>query len=151
MKALERFAVLFATAVGLAVAFVPTAGAMTVGSGPVTHVVRFATSDSIASPCDGSTVTTRGHDVVTTTTIRQHTAVTVANIQSADGYEFVEVGRARFDSVSSSYSVPTNVLWIDFADLAKSFHASFTEVVYVNSQNAATGATDYLNSIACGF
>lgn len=83
-------------------------------------------------------------------TTGQHTAITVADSDSGDGYRFVEFGAASFSALSADYSVPADGLWINVRNPALSFHASLTSVVPVTGTNAPTGFQTGINSYSCG-
>jgi hypothetical protein len=138
MRAFARFVMPFAAAIGLTVAFGSAAGATTTGFVPVVQVVNFPTGFSITNPCNGAAVDTTGHGTVSTTTLGQHTAVSIADIESGDGYLFIQHGLASFNSLASQYLVPVKATWFDSADPALNFHASYKETVTVNSRNRPT-------------
>jgi len=139
MKTFARFAVPFAAAIGLTLAFGPAAGASTAGfrPRPVTQTVNFSTSFSIANPCKTGSADTTGHGAVTTTTAGPYTTISLVDHESGDGYQLDTVGAAKFDAIASTYSVPVKSLWIN-RDPRLDFHASFDFTVTVNSENAAT-------------
>jgi hypothetical protein len=138
---------------GLAVAVAPAAFASTGGSAsrPVTQTLTHASAASITSPCDGSTVATSGEGAVTTVTDGQHTAVVLADGESGDGFVLALGGTGSFSSLSSSYSFSASGTWVDPANLADSFHGSFTVTLTVSAANAPLKAvTTSVNSLTCG-
>jgi hypothetical protein len=139
MKTLARYAVLAAAAVtGLTVAIAPSASAA--ASRPVIAVVTDPSGFSISSPCNGHPeVSTTGQFKVSTITNGTHTIAGIADSESGDGYTFVEVGAAAFNSLASSYTVPAVGVWVNKAEPALSFHASLSSIIVVDANNAPTG------------
>ena len=138
MKTLARYAVSAAAAVtGLTVAIAPSASAA--ASSPVIAVHTGPTGFVIPNPCNGAEVTTAGQVKLSTITNGTHTIAGVVDSESGDGYTFVEVGAAAFNSLASSYTVPAVGVWVNKADPALSFHASLSSTIFVDANNAPTG------------
>ena len=137
---------------GLVLGLAPMAGASTrePASRPVTATQSGSSSFGLTNPCNGSFVATTGHAGAATITDGQHTSVTVYDAESGDGYTLVDGGTATFDSLSSSYTVSGEDIWINLRDPAESFHASLGYVVPVTSSNAPTGWDVVSASTSCG-
>jgi hypothetical protein len=137
---------------GLVAGLAPVAGASVrePASRPVTRTTTFPTGFSVYNPCNGSLVSTTGRGGATTTTDGQHTAVAAFDAESGGGYTFVVRGAATFASLSSSYTVPSEGIWINLRHPAESFHASIEEVVPVSSSNAPIAIEAVSVSASCG-
>jgi hypothetical protein len=139
MKTLARYAVLAAAAVtGLTVAIAPSASASASAS-PVIAVHTGPSGFTIPSPCNGDEVSTAGQVKLSTITNGTHTIAGIVDSESGDGYTFVEVGAAAFNSLAPSYTVPAVGVWVNNADPALSFHASLSSTIFVDANNAPTG------------
>jgi hypothetical protein len=152
LKAAVRTAGVGLAVCGLAVAVAPAAFASTGGSAsrPVTQTLTHASSLSVTSPCDGSSVATSGDGLLTTVTNGQDTTVILADAESGDGFAVVLSGSGSFSSLSSSYSFNATGTWIDLKDLADSFHASFTVTLSVSAANAPLKAAAAEPVATCG-
>jgi hypothetical protein len=153
MKTLARYAVLAAAAVtGLTVAMAPSASASAsaAASSPVIAVITGPSGVMIPSPCNGDEVSTAGQLKLSTITNGTHTIAGIVDSESGDGYTFVEVGAAAFNSLASSYTVPAVGVWVNKADPALSFHASLTATIDVDANNAPTGVQTHTVQRTCG-
>jgi hypothetical protein len=149
MKTLSQYAVLaVAAGTGLTLAIAPSASAA--ASSPVIAVVTGPSGLEIPSPCTGAEISTTGQLKLSTITNGTHTIAGIADSESGDGYTFVEVGAAAFNSLASSYTVPAVGVWVNQADPALSFHASLTATISVNASNAPTGVLTHTVQRTCG-
>jgi hypothetical protein len=152
MRMITRYGMILVAAGGLVLGLAPVAGASTrePASPPVTRTVTFPTSFNVYNPCNGSLVSTTGHGGATTITDGQHTAAAVFDAESGEGYTFVVGGAATFASLSSSYTVPSEGIWINLRHPAESFHASIEVVMPVTSSNAPITIESVSVSASCG-
>jgi hypothetical protein len=143
---------LAAGALALAAALAPAAQAATFKppAKPVTQTISFPSSFGSDSPCDGSLVVTTGHASATTITDGQRTTAVISDVESGDGFEFIEVGTGTFSSLSSAYTIKGEVTWIDLKHLAKSFHGPVTATLPVSASNAPGGLSSTPTSLKCG-
>ena len=110
-------------------------------------------SAAVTNPCNGSTVGTTGTGLMETITSGSHTATIWLDHESGDGYALYQASLGSFPSLSlsSSYTRPGVMIWINTSDPALDFHYSVDDTMYINSANAPIG--DFVtafNSGACG-
>lgn len=149
MKALSRGIGMSALGMGLLVVVAPTAGASP--TRPVVQTLSGSSGVALSNPCNGSTVITNGTGFVETITSGSHTAKIWLDHESGDGYTLYQASTGSFTSLSSTYTTPGVMIWINTSDPALDFHYTVDDTTYVNAANAPyDDLVTALNSEACG-
>jgi hypothetical protein len=148
MKALARFAVPIAAAIGLAMATAPSAGASP--SGVTSHTVAIRTSFTNVSPCNGRTFDTRGIGIATIEVNGSEVRVTADDTESGGPYIFSEFAEDYFDGLSSSYTFPATILLFNQSVPSQSFYESASVTVSTRDGDVPTGFHSVVLSANCG-
>jgi hypothetical protein len=148
MKALARFAVPIAAAIGLAMAAAPSAGASP--AAVTSHTVAIRTSFTNVSPCNGRTFTTHGIGIATIEVNGSEVRVTVDDDEAGGYYVFSEFAEDYFDGPSSSYTFPATILLFNESVPSQSFYEKANVTVSTTGGDVPTGFHSVVLSSSCG-